>query len=80
MSLSSEVMYQLENPDSEEWLVKAIKENLRTPEQKSALDAADISIEDMLNGRVEGEEKHALVRRIFVQWNEVCEKELFFGY
>ncbi len=40
--------------DSEPELVKAIKSYLRTSTQRTTLAAHDITIEDVLNGRVEG--------------------------
>ena len=40
--------------DSEEYIVAAIKKHLRTPAQKAQMDKADVTIEDVLNGRIEG--------------------------
>lgn len=70
----------LDGFDSEEYLVAAIKQYLRTPAQKIKLDAADISIEEMLNGRVAGSTNQALVRVIFDEWNEAAGEKWFFGY
>lgn len=52
----------------ESYLVMAVKKHLRTPEQQLALAEVDVSIEDMVNGRVTGEHR-ALVNRIFCEWN-----------
>lgn len=55
----------------EHYLVAAIKKHLRTDEQRKALAEADISIEDMLNGRYTGgPEIGALVDGVFKAWNE----------
>lgn len=63
----------------EEYVVPLIKKYLRTPEHKKMLDALDISIEDMLNGRVEGEEKHEVVEAMFAVWNQTLGYKRF-GY
>lgn len=55
--------------DKEEYLVAAIKRYLRTPEQKAMLDARDISIEDVLNGRIEGEDQDDIYNALFNDWN-----------
>ena len=54
----------------EEYTVPLIKKYLRTPEQKTMLDQLDISIEDALNGRVEGAEKQEFLHAIFTCWNQ----------
>jgi hypothetical protein len=55
--------------DDESYLVAAIKKHLRTSAQKIWLDDHDISIEDLLNGRVEGDLMNE-VRDIFDDWNK----------
>lgn len=55
--------------DEEHHEVAAIKRHLRTPEQKSWMHDNDISIEDMLNGRVEGFEAQRDTHVIFGEWN-----------
>jgi len=55
--------------DKEEYLVAAIKRYLRTPEQKAILDARDISIEDVLNGRIEGADQDDIYNMLFNDWN-----------
>ena len=52
----------------EEYLVRAIRKQLLTPEQKQAMSSADLTIEDMLNGRV-NEQQEELVDSIFQEWN-----------
>jgi hypothetical protein len=54
----------------EEYVVPLIKKYLRTPEHKSMLDQLDITIEDMLNGRVEGAEKQEFTDALFAVWNQ----------
>lgn len=54
----------------EQYLVEAIIKHLRTDEQRLALAAADITIEQMLNGRVKGDAGYALINRIFDEWNK----------
>src|SRR5260370_40129773 len=52
--LPEEVCYTLLYPDREEHTVDIVKQYLRTSEQKAWLDAHDLSIEDLLNGRYGG--------------------------
>src|SRR5260370_22849220 len=52
--LPEEVCYTLPYPDREEHTVDIVKQYLRTSEQKAWLDAHDLSIEDLLNGRYGG--------------------------
>lgn len=52
----------------EKYLVRAIKKHLRTPEQKAQLDAADVSLEDLLNGRTTAKHND-LMREIQTAWN-----------
>src|SRR5260370_2901214 len=49
--LPEEVCYTLLYPDREEHTVDIVKQYLRTSEQKAWLDAHDLSVEDLLNGR-----------------------------
>lgn len=55
----------------EHYLVQAIKRHLLTPEQKTTLATAGLSIEDMLNGRY-GDPNHddVVVESIFADWNK----------
>lgn len=53
----------------EHYLVATIKKYLRTEEQRKLMFEHGFSIEDMLNGRVEGVEADALVDPIFAEWN-----------
>lgn len=54
----------------EQYLVPAIKKWLRTEDQRQRMAKADISIEEMLNGRYEGGERIGkVVQSIFDEWN-----------
>ncbi len=53
----------------ETYLVQVIKKHLRTEDQRKLMFEHDFTIEDMLNGRVEGEEADAEVDPIFADWN-----------
>lgn len=53
----------------EEYLVGAINKHLRTNEDRALLYKHDISIEDILNGRVSGEERHKVVEDMMARWN-----------
>ncbi len=55
--------------DKEEYLVAAIKRYLYTSEQKQLLDARNISIEDVLNGRIEGADQDSIYNMLFDDWN-----------
>jgi hypothetical protein len=52
----------------EEYIVPLIKKYLCTPEQKEELNAADITIEDCLNARIEGGIP-GWVNAMFGDWN-----------
>jgi hypothetical protein len=64
--------------NSEASLMQAIRLYLRTPEHKSVLDALDISIEDILNGRVEGGNPPQ-VKEILTSWNYRLGFQAFVG-
>lgn len=53
----------------ESYLVQAIKKYLRTDRHKQTMNAFDFTIEDMLNGRIEGHNAQAAAERIFEDWN-----------
>lgn len=53
----------------EHYLVESIVKHLRTDQQRTDLAVADITIEMMLNGRVQGDANYALVDRVFGEWN-----------
>jgi hypothetical protein len=53
----------------EHYSVAAIKRHLLTNEQKNLMVIHDLSIEDMLNGRVAGEERNAIVAGFYRVWN-----------
>lgn len=66
---TEEEWYLWELSSEEEYVVPLIKKYLRTPEQRATMNELDISIEDMLNGRVEGEAAQAFVAETFTAWN-----------
>lgn len=76
--IPKEACYQLLEPDKEEDTVKVIKEHLRTPLHKLAMDQTDVSIEDMLNGRFT-QAQGLTVKLIFTAWNKKLGKEVFNG-
>lgn len=53
----------------EQYLVPAIKRWLRTEDQRQRMAKADVSIEEMLNGRYNGERVGGVVQAIFDEWN-----------
>lgn len=53
--------------DSEEYLVAAIKRHLLTEDQRRRLYDLRLSIEDLLNGRVEGDQ--GIYDEVFDVWN-----------
>jgi hypothetical protein len=55
--------------DDEEYLVKAIKRHLRDEEDKATLARLDLTIEDCLNGRVNGEQEPEVLR-MYEKWNQ----------
>lgn len=63
----------------EEYLVQGIKKYLRTPYHKSVMDHFDFTIEDMLNGRVEGVRAQEEADLIFTDWNTKIGHRYFGG-
>lgn len=59
--------YLQEGVDDEMWEIEVIKRHLRTSEQKAWMDKHDISIADVLNGRVPG--TLDVERVLFDDWN-----------
>ncbi len=74
--LPEEVCNTLLHPDREEHIVGVIKQYLRTSEQKAWLDAHDLSIEDLLNGRYGGQDESE-VAAIYGAWNAKLGKKMF---
>lgn len=66
--LSDEELHTIRNADGEEHTVYIIKHRLRTPEQKTWLDAQDLSIEDLLNGRYNAEQE-PIIFKMYADWN-----------
>lgn len=63
----------------EEYLVQGIKKYLRTQAHTVTMFNHDFSIEDMLNGRVEGLAAQQDVERIFADWNAQLGHKYFGG-
>jgi hypothetical protein len=77
--IDTETLAEFKNGfDDERYLVAAIKLHLRSPEQKRWLDANDISIEDVLNGRVEGGTPQEVLD-MFEDWNAKLGFRCFFA-
>jgi hypothetical protein len=55
--------------DSEHYQVAAIKKHLRNAADKIIMDQHDFTIEDMLNGRIAGEERQSACALLFARWN-----------
>jgi hypothetical protein len=55
--------------EDERYLVNAIRNHLLTEEQRQQLFQRNISIEDILNGRVQGEDSEEFSNRLFSDWN-----------
>ena len=53
----------------EQYLVQGIRKHLLTQEQRLMLYEADLTVEDLLNGRYGGDEQDAIVDRIYSDWN-----------
>jgi hypothetical protein len=62
---------------SEHEVVRAIRKGLLSQEERQWMFDHDVTVEDMLNGRVENDppEVHAM----FVRWNEVLGFKAFYG-
>jgi hypothetical protein len=63
---------------TEEECVRAVKKYLRSPEEKVWLDAQDLSIEDLFNGRY-CEQHEQYVFAMFRRWNALIGHQQFFG-
>jgi hypothetical protein len=61
----------------EEYTVAIIKRHLRTDAQKAWLLTNDISIEDMLDGRVEGDDNMNKTDAMFKEWNTRLGRKMF---
>lgn len=68
ITMDAEDFHLWENGE-EEHKIMLIKKYLRTPEQKAALEAMDLTIEAMLNGCVSGYPEQHLTSAIFAEWN-----------
>lgn len=63
--------------EEEYQLVKFIRQFLLTPEQKAKLEEWNITIEDILNGRIEGDLEGTKYNYFFDAWNEKLGKKAF---
>lgn len=66
--------------DREEYLVDSIRRNLLTEEQRKVMFDHNFTIEDMLNGRIAGDERREAAAEIFDAWNAELGQECFFHY
>lgn len=69
IAFTEEEWHLWDDISDEEYVVPLIKKYLRTPEQRAYLAAEDFSIEDMLNGRVEGDAQQNFVALTYLDWN-----------
>lgn len=76
ITMTEEDQFNWDNPDTEEDTIRLIKKYLRTPEQKALLDEADLSIEDLLNGRY-ANGYQGLAESLFADWNQRLGKKEF---
>ncbi len=67
----------LRNELGEDYLVRAIRKYLVTPEHKQTLDGLNLSIEDVLNGRVPANQTPA-IDHILREWNVAAGEDLFY--
>ncbi|MDP2662042.1 MAG: hypothetical protein Q8R28_15060 [Dehalococcoidia bacterium] len=63
--------------DSEAQLVEAIRGRLLTEEQRGKLYDWNLSIEDLLNGRVEGNDQDMKYAYFFDAWNAAIGRKVF---
>lgn len=63
----------------EHYLVAGIKKHLRTKKHKALMEKHDFSIEDMLNGRIEGNTAQFIASEIFEDWNKQIGHTYFHG-
>src|SRR6266850_869113 len=74
--LPEEVCYTLLYPDREEHTVYMVKYYLCTTEQKAWLDAHNLSGEDLLNCRYDGDDESG-VEAIYGAWNTKLGRKMF---
>jgi len=68
----NDVSFYFQNGEffEEHYLVEAITKHLLTPPQRAWLHREALSIEDMLNGRIEGNLRQKYAQQIFDEWNQ----------
>lgn len=74
-SMTEEEFFLWENAD-EEHFIELIKKFLRTASQRAMLEAMDLTIADLLNGRFNGEQEKSVLE-IFADWNSKLGKDHF---
>lgn len=74
--ISEEEFEYLTDGGEEGDIVKVIKDNLRTPEQKQGLFDRDLSIENVLNGRYRSDD--GFVGGMLQDWNARLGQKVFF--
>ena len=75
--LSAEDCRTILSPNEEHDLVRVIRDKVLTAKQREWLNSEDITIEDMLNGRVEGHAQQVGVDLIFITWNVYLGQNVF---
>jgi len=76
ITLTEEEKLHFTNPDNEAELVNAIRTHLLSKTQRQQLFDANISVEDILNGRFE-ERYSTLIDALFTDWNEKLGRRQF---
>ena len=70
LDLSAEEMGHFTNADNEAESVQAIKTHLLTEQERKKLYDANLSIEDVLNGRFDESHSGLIEEELFPAWNE----------
>jgi hypothetical protein len=76
IEMTPEDQHVWESCPEEHYIVSLIKKYLLTADQRQKLHEADLSLEDMLNGRF-GLEQESLVLDFFSDWNEKLGERYF---
>jgi hypothetical protein len=76
IEMTPEDKHLWENCSKEHYMVSLIRRYLLTADQRETLHEADLSIEDMLNGRF-GAAQESLVLAVFSNWNETLGEKYF---
>ena len=75
---NDELIFELENSQTEQGLVRLIAKNLMTDEHSAALAPYDLTVYDLLGGRWQYSQAcNAMVKAIFEDWNQKLGKVVF---